>query len=179
MDLSGLAYRGEGPGGLRQLKDGAVKPFVTPNFDGTKASQLGRMMFDHDGNLWVGTVGRVFFVSMEMRWSIMGIRMGCPAIPCRLFLKTAKASSGPELRAESTAFAIRLCHVLEAEGLGRTYQRASWPAEMARSGSQTPARLIRLLTATSHPFAAGKGLPGEQVTRITGRPRRESVDGGG
>ncbi len=46
---------GEGMGlGLAQLKNGAVKPFVTPTFDGSKLS-VTSLMFDHDGNLWVGT----------------------------------------------------------------------------------------------------------------------------
>jgi signal transduction histidine kinase/streptogramin lyase len=50
-----LGIMGEGPGlGLEQLKDGVVKPFVTPNFDGSKLS-VTSLMFDRDGNLWVGT----------------------------------------------------------------------------------------------------------------------------
>ena len=83
-----------------------MKPFVTPTFDGS-SFDIGTLMFDHDGNLWVGTEQKGFFVSMEMLWSIMAIRKACPAIPCRLFLKTEKGLSGLELRAESTAFAIR------------------------------------------------------------------------
>ena len=45
---------GEGPGGLRQLRDGVIRPFVTPTFDGRKFD-ITAMMFDRDGNLWVGT----------------------------------------------------------------------------------------------------------------------------
>ncbi len=51
----------EGPGrGLEQLKDGAVKPFVTPTFDGSKLS-VTSLMFDHGGNLWVGTDAQGLF----------------------------------------------------------------------------------------------------------------------
>ena len=51
----------EGPGrGLEQLKDGAVNPFGTPTFDGSKLS-VTSLMFDHDGNLWVGTDARGLF----------------------------------------------------------------------------------------------------------------------
>jgi ligand-binding sensor domain-containing protein len=45
----------EGPGlGLTQLKQGVVKPFVTPTFDGSKVS-VTSLLSDRDGNLWVGT----------------------------------------------------------------------------------------------------------------------------
>ena len=47
-------------GGLKQLRAGAVKPFVIPNFDGRNLD-IGTLMFDHDGNLWVGTVGKGLF----------------------------------------------------------------------------------------------------------------------
>ena len=46
--------------GLEQLKDGAVKPFVTPTFDGSKLS-VTSTMFDRDGNLWVGTDAKGLF----------------------------------------------------------------------------------------------------------------------
>ena len=38
------------------------------------------MTFDHDGNLWVGTKARDFFVSMEMRWTITDRPKAYPAI---------------------------------------------------------------------------------------------------
>jgi signal transduction histidine kinase/ligand-binding sensor domain-containing protein len=51
----------EGPGlGLGRLIGGTVKPFVTPTFDGSKVV-VNAMKFDHDGNLWVGTVGKGIF----------------------------------------------------------------------------------------------------------------------
>ncbi len=51
----------EGPGlGLGRLIKGIVKPFVTPTFDGTKVA-VNAMIFDRDGNLWVGTVGKGLF----------------------------------------------------------------------------------------------------------------------
>ena len=43
--------------GLQQFKNGAAKPFVTPTFDGSSLD-FGTLMFDRDGNLWVGTVGK-------------------------------------------------------------------------------------------------------------------------
>ena len=43
--------------GLQQWKNGAVEPFVTATFDGSKLT-VHDMIFDHDGNLWVGTLGK-------------------------------------------------------------------------------------------------------------------------
>ena len=103
-----VGISGEGPGkGLQQLKDGALKPFVTPTFNGS-SFDIGTLMFDHDGNLWVGTVGkRAFSYPWKCGGALSTIPMACPAILCMLFLKTEKGSSGLELQAESTAFAIR------------------------------------------------------------------------
>ena len=51
----------EGPGlGLGQLKHGAVQPFVTPTFDGSKV-EVHETIFDRDGNLWVATAGKGIF----------------------------------------------------------------------------------------------------------------------
>ena len=51
----------EGPGlGLGRLIEGIAKPFVTPTFDGSKVV-VNAMVFDRDGNLWVGTVGKGLF----------------------------------------------------------------------------------------------------------------------
>jgi len=51
----------EGPGrGLQQLKNGVLKPFVTPTFDGSMLS-VTSLMIDRDGNLWVGTDAKGVF----------------------------------------------------------------------------------------------------------------------
>ena len=50
-----------GPGlGLGKLSDGVFRPFVTPNFDGSKVSVYD-MIFDRDGSLWVASVGKGIF----------------------------------------------------------------------------------------------------------------------
>ena len=42
------------------MREGAVKPFVTPTFDGSRLS-VTSLMFDRDGNLWVGTDAKGLF----------------------------------------------------------------------------------------------------------------------
>jgi len=50
-----------GPGlGLGKLSGGVFRPFVTPNFDGSKVSVYD-MTFDGDGSLWVASVGKGIF----------------------------------------------------------------------------------------------------------------------
>ena len=55
----GMMAEGRGLG-LGRLIGGIVKPFVTPTFDGTKVV-VNAMISDHDGNLWVGTLGKGIF----------------------------------------------------------------------------------------------------------------------
>jgi len=50
-----------GPGlGLGQLREGVFRPFVTPNFDGSKVSVYD-MVVDGDGSLWVASLGKGIF----------------------------------------------------------------------------------------------------------------------
>ncbi|MBV8051123.1 MAG: ATP-binding protein [Acidobacteriaceae bacterium] len=50
-----------GPGlGLGQFRDGVFRPFVTPDFDGSKVAVYD-MIVDRDGNLWVATIGKGIF----------------------------------------------------------------------------------------------------------------------
>ena len=50
-----------GPGlGLGKLSDGVFRPFVTPDFDGSKVS-VYEMIVDRDGSLWVASLGKGIF----------------------------------------------------------------------------------------------------------------------
>ncbi|MGB8013382.1 MAG: two-component regulator propeller domain-containing protein [Terriglobales bacterium] len=50
-----------GPGlGLGKLHDSVFRPFVTPNFDGSKVS-VHDMIVDGDGSLWVASLGKGIF----------------------------------------------------------------------------------------------------------------------
>jgi signal transduction histidine kinase len=52
----GLVHAGKG-GGLQQLAQGAWKPFVTPEFDGS-ALEVTALLLDRDNSLWVGTLSQ-------------------------------------------------------------------------------------------------------------------------
>jgi len=53
-------FRGGPRRGLGRLIKGVFQPFITPGFDGSKLSVCS-MIFDRDGNLWVGTEGQGIF----------------------------------------------------------------------------------------------------------------------
>jgi signal transduction histidine kinase/streptogramin lyase len=56
-----VGIRTAGPGrGLGRLINGVFEPFVMGSFDGTKVP-VHSMIFDRDGNLWVGTTGQGLF----------------------------------------------------------------------------------------------------------------------
>src|SRR5258708_8827946 len=52
----GLVHSGKG-GGLQQLAQGAWKPFVTPEFDGSTL-KVTALLLDRDSSLWVGTLNQ-------------------------------------------------------------------------------------------------------------------------
>jgi PAS domain S-box-containing protein len=52
----GLVHDGKG-GGLQQLAQGAWKPFVTPEFDGSTL-EVTALLLDRDSSLWVGTLNQ-------------------------------------------------------------------------------------------------------------------------
>src|SRR6266481_701758 len=52
----GLVHAGKG-GGLQQLAQGAWKPFVTPEFDGSTL-KVTALLLDRDNSLWVGTLNQ-------------------------------------------------------------------------------------------------------------------------
>jgi PAS domain S-box-containing protein len=47
-------------GGLERFPNSMFRPFVAPGFDGSKL-RVRTVMFDRDGNLWVGTLGKGIF----------------------------------------------------------------------------------------------------------------------
>jgi len=157
----------EGAGkGLEQLKDGALKPFVTPTFDGTRF-ELGTLMFDRDGNLWVGTVGKGLFrihgnvvdhydhtngLSGDSVWAFFEDREG---------IVWAGTTSGIDSFRDPAVATFS-----PTEGLGKdlaagilaTRDGSLW---VANSGS-----LDRIQNGTVSSIRRSSGLPGEQVAAM-------------
>jgi hypothetical protein len=61
----GLVHAGKG-GGLQQLAQGAWKPFVTPEFDGSTL-EVTALLVNRDSSLWVGTLNQVSTASKETK----------------------------------------------------------------------------------------------------------------
>ena len=156
---------GEGPGGLRQLKNGAMKAFVTPSFDGTKIA-VTSMLFDRDGNLWVGTdakglfrihgdavehYGRTEGLSGDSVWALFEDREG---------IVWAGTTSGIDSFRNPAVATFS-----EVEGLG------SLPAGVLASRDGTiwvanGGSLDRIRNGTVSSIRRSNGLPGTQVTRM-------------
>ncbi len=66
-----------------------MKPFLTPTFNGTNFD-ICTLMFDRDGNLWVGTVGKGLLRIRGNAVEHYDHTNGFPAIPYGLYLKTGK-----------------------------------------------------------------------------------------
>lgn len=85
--------------GLERFKDGVAKPFVTPTFDGSRLD-FGTLMFDRDGNLWVGTVGHGLFRIHGNVVDHYDHTNGLSGDSVWALYETAKESSGQERQAE-------------------------------------------------------------------------------
>ena len=162
-----VGIQAEGPGlGLGQLKEGAVKPFVTPTFNGSKVV-VSAMISDRDGNLWVGTAGKGVFLihgnvvdhyqqtdglSSDSVLDLFEDREG--------MVWTVTTNGVDSFRDPSvTTFSTR-------EGLGTdaavgvlaTRDGTIW---VANAGS-----LDQIKDGTVSSIRTGKGLPGHQVTSL-------------
>jgi len=158
---------GEGPGqGLAQFKDGALRSFVTPTFDGSRF-KIGALMFDRDGNLWVGTVGKGLFrihgnvadhydhtsgLSGDSVWALSEDREG---------IVWAGTTSGIDSFRDP-----RVATFSPLEGLGLDLAAGILASRdgtiwVANSGS-----LDHIVKGNVSSIRKDEGLPGEQVTRL-------------
>ena len=162
-----VGISGEGPGkGLQQLKDGALKPFVTPTFNGS-SFDIGTLMFDHDGNLWVGTKAKGLFrihgnavehydhtngLSGDSVYALFEDREG---------IVWAGTTSGVDSFRDPPVVTFS-----QVEGLG-----SDLPAGVLASRDGTiwvanAGSLDHIVNGNVSSIRAGKGLPGDQVTRL-------------
>ena len=107
------------------------------------------------------------FVSMGTLWSTTDTPKVCPAIPCGLFLKTEKASSGLEAQAESTAFVIRVSpHFRPCEGLGKDLAAGILASRDGTIWVANNGSLDRIKNGTVSSIRRSNGLPGDQVAAM-------------
>lgn len=158
---------GEGPGeGLEQLKDGAVKAFVTPTFDGSSFT-IGALMFDRDGNLWVGTVGKGLFrihgsvvdhydhtngLSGDSVWALFEDREG---------IVWAGTTSGIDSFRDP-----RVATFSPLEGLGSDLAAGVLASRDGSIWVANAGSLDHIVNGSISSIRKSEGLPGEQVTRL-------------
>ena len=162
-----VGMSGEGPGGgLQQLREGAVKPFVTPTFNGTNFD-IGTLMFDHDGNLWVGTIGKGLLrirgnavehydhtngLSGDSVYALFEDREGI------VWVGTTSGIDGfrdPPVVTFS-----------QVEGLGKDLPAGVLASRDGTIWVANAGSLDHIVNGNVSSIRAGKGLPGNQVTRL-------------
>jgi signal transduction histidine kinase/ligand-binding sensor domain-containing protein len=162
-----VGISGEGPGkGLQQLKDGALKPFVTPTFNGSRFD-IGILMFDHDGNLWVGTVGKGLFrihgnavehydhtngLSGDSVYALFEDREG---------IVWAGTTSGVDSFRDPPVVTFS-----QVEGLGRDLPAGILASRDGTIWVANAGSLDHIVNGNVSSIRSGKGLPGDQVTRL-------------
>ena len=158
---------GEGPGGgLQQLKDGTVKPFLISMFNGS-SFDIGTLMFDRDGNLWVGTVGKGLLrirgnavehydhtngLSGDSVWALFEDREG---------IVWAGTTSGIDSFRDP-----RVTTFSQLEGLGKDLPAGILASRDGTIWVANAGSLDHIVNGNISSIRAGKGLPGNQVTRL-------------
>ena len=156
-----------GPGlGLGQLTDGVFRPFVTPNFDGSKISVYD-MIFDGDGSLWVASLGKGIFrirgdvVEHYGRTEGLSSDTASALFEDREGIVWAATTDGIDSFRDP-----RIVTFSAVEGLGKdevtgvlaSHDSTIW---IANSGS-----LDHIANGSVSSIRAGNGLPGHQVASM-------------
>jgi signal transduction histidine kinase/ligand-binding sensor domain-containing protein len=157
----------EGPGGgLQQLKDGAVKPFVTATFNGS-SFDIGTLMFDRDGNLWVGTVGkgllRIHGNTVEHYDHTNGLSGDSvyALFEDREGIVWAGTTSGIDSFRDPPVVTFS-----QVEGLGKDLPAGILASRDGTMWVANAGSLDHIVKGNVSSIRAGKGLPGNQVTRL-------------
>ena len=158
---------GEGPGlGLAKWKNGTIKTFETPTFDGSKV-EVTRMISDRRDDLWVGTdtkgvfhihgndvdhYGRKEGLSSDTVWTLFEDREGI------VWAATSNGIDSFRDPAVTTFSALEGLPKEAAVGVLATKDGAIW---IANNGS-----LDRIANGTISSIRTGTGLPGHQVASL-------------
>ncbi len=156
-----------GPGlGLGQLSDGVFRPFVAPNFDGSKISVYD-MIFDGDGSLWVASLGKGIF---RIRGDVVehyGRTEGLSSDTASVLFEDREGIVWAATTDGIDSFRDpRIVTFSAVEGLGKdavtgvlaSHDGTIW---VANSGS-----LDHIVNGSVSSIRAGNGLPGHQVASM-------------
>ena len=157
----------DGPGrGLELLKDGVLQPFATSTFDGSKLS-VTSLIFDHDGNLWVGTDSKGLFrihgntvehyghtegLSGDSVWALLEDREG---------IIWAGTTSGIDSFRDP-----RVTTFSSVEGLGKDLAAGILASSDGTIWVANDGSLDRIKDGTVSSIRKSNGLPGEQVAAM-------------
>ena len=161
----GIAAAGAGLG-LGRFRDGMFRPFVTSSFDGSKVAVYD-MILDHDGNLWVATIGKGIF---RIRGDIVEHYGGTDGLSGDTVAVLFEDREGIVWAATTNGVDSfrdpRIVTFSGREGLGKD---AAAGVLAARDGSVWIANsgsLDHIANGTVSSIRAGSGLPGHQVASM-------------
>jgi signal transduction histidine kinase/ligand-binding sensor domain-containing protein len=162
-----VGINAEGAGlGLGQWKEGALKPFVTPTFDGSTVTVYD-MIFDHDGNLWVGTVGKGVFRIRGTTVEHYGRTEGLSSDTVRTLFEDREGIVWAVTTNGIDSFRDpRVTTFSASEGLGKD---AASGVLAARDGTLWVANaesLDHIVNGSVSSIRTGSGLPGHQVSSL-------------
>ena len=138
---------------------------MTPSFDGSKL-EIGTLMFDRDGNLWVGTVGKGSFAFTEMSWSTTTNEGLSSDTVSALFedregIVWAGTTNGIDSFRDP-----RLSRFRPWKAWGRMQQQAFWRARDGTIWIANAGSLDHIVNGSVSSIRTGKGLPGHQVASM-------------
>jgi len=157
----------EGPGlGLGQLKEGVVKPFRTPTFDGSKV-EVFAMTFDRDGNLWVASRGKGLYRIHGDVVDHYGRTDGLSSDSVNLLFEDregilwAGTSNGIDSFRDPSVTTFSSSEGLAKDGAAGVLASRDGSIWVANDGS-----LDRIANGSISSIRTGAGLPGHQVASL-------------
>ncbi len=157
----------EGPGlGLGRLKEGAVKSFVTSNFDGSKV-EVFATIFDHDGNLWVATQGKGLFRIHGNAVDHYGRTDGLSSDAVHVLFEDREGILWAGTTNGIDSFRDpRVTTFSASEGLGKDAAAGVLASRDGTIWVANDGSLDHIANGAVSSIRAGSGLPGHQVTSM-------------
>ena len=152
--------------GLQRLRDGTVEPFAIPPFNGSNFD-IGALMFDHDGNLWVGTKAKGIFrvhgnaVEHYDRTNGLSGDSVYAFFEDREGIVWAGTTSGVDSFRDPAVVTFS-----QVEGLGKDLPAGVLASRDGTIWVANAGSLDHIVHGKVSSIRTGNGLPGEQVTRL-------------